>query len=201
MNKKPLVLGITGQMGSGKSTVARMFNEKFKIPVYHADTEAKKIMHREDLRKKIEEEFGKESYRNNRLNTGYLSKIVFYDKNKLKKLESIVHPEVKKDFLKWKEKHEISPFVILENAILYESGMDQLCDLTLLVKTDKKYQMERIKNRDGLTEKEIEARLKHQTLQEKIIKKVNFIINNNQDLDTLFNKVQKIHAKIEKLIK
>jgi dephospho-CoA kinase len=193
---KPLIIGLTGGMGSGKSTVARIFNEKYGIPVYEADAEAKKLMHRKQIKEKIIKAFGPESFVEGKLNTKYLANKVFGNKKQLKQLESIVHPEVKKDFIRWADKQKNVPFVILENAILFESGMDKLCDYILYVQTALNRRIKRIKNRDRLPEKDIEKRLSHQLEDNILIKKSDFVLNNDDSINHLMKNVEKLYTEI-----
>ena len=192
---KPLVVGITGGMGSGKSTVARIFSERYGIPVYEADAEAKKVMHRPDVRRKIQDAFGAETYVDGKLDTGYLAGLVFGNEKRLKKLESIVHPEVRKDFAGWLQRQKDVPYVILENAILFKSGMDKLCDFVVYVRADKEHRIRRVKQRDGISEAAIEKRLKHQSADNFFIKKSHFVLNNNDSIVQLSKKIKNLHEK------
>ena len=195
--QKPLVICITGKMGSGKSTVARMFREHFGIPVYNADERAKALMHGERLKKEIISVFGEKSFKNDVLNRQWLAEKVFHDEELLKKLEAIVHPAVYEDFLRWKEAHHEKNYVILENAILFKSGMDRFCDWIIYVRAGDKTLIERIKQRDGLSERQIKARWRHQPLNVNKIKKRVLFIDNDNTLDDLLIKIKKIYLKID----
>ena len=193
-------VGLTGGMGSGKTTAARQF-EKLGIPVYYADNRAKELMIKKD---KIKEElirtFGKEVYKNKRLDTKYLASKVFNDKKELKKLENIVHPAVRKDFITWAKKQK-SPYVIVENAILHKSGMDKLMDYIIFVTADKNTRIKRVKNRDGLTKKEIENRMNNQENEDFFMNNSDFIIKNNENIDSLEKKVKMLDKKLKILLK
>ncbi len=194
------IVGLTGGMGSGKTTVARIF-EELGVPVYFADDQAKKLMQTDDeLKENIIREFGNNVYISGKLNTRYLAKIVFSHPEKLKKLEAIVHPAVRKDFKKW-VRLQTAPYVIVENAILHKSGMDKLTDYIIWVIADLKKRVERIKKRDEINEEEIKKRLSNQNISSKIIKNSDFIIENNENLVFLRNNVKKIDLKLKKMLK
>ncbi len=194
------IIGLTGGMGSGKTTVAKMF-EELGIPVYYADDKAKELMQRnKDLQKKLIAEFGDSTYKNGELNTGYLAKIVFSNPDKLKKLENWVHPAVRNDFIKW-TKNKTSPYVIVENAILHKTGMDQLTDNIIWVIADKKKRMERITIRDKMKQEDIQKRMDNQNFSPEMMKNSHFIIKNNKDIEFLRNSVQKIDQKLKKMLK
>ncbi len=194
------IVGLTGGMGSGKTTVARIF-EELGIPVYFADDQAKKLMQTDnELKENIIREFGNNVYISGKLNTGYLAKIVFSHPEKLKKLEAIVHPAVRKDFKKW-VRLQTAPYVIVENAILHKSGMDKLTDYIIWVVADLKKRVERIKKRDEINEEEIKKRLSNQNISSKIIENSDFIIKNNENPVFLRNSVKKIDLKLKKMLK
>ncbi|MCB0473493.1 MAG: dephospho-CoA kinase, partial [Flavobacteriaceae bacterium] len=124
-------VGLTGGIGSGKSTVARCFLE-FGIPVYYADDEAKKLMHSSKvIRKRLVSEFGEAVYEKNELNRQYLASLIFNNPEKLKTINSIVHPEVRNHFKKWIKKQD-APYVIQENAILLENDFRTQFDCIIL---------------------------------------------------------------------
>jgi len=193
-------VGLTGGIGSGKSTVARLFEAK-GIPVYNSDEKAKFLMQNDKhIQKKLIEKFGPEVFVNKSLNTKYLASLVFNDKNRLKELENIVHPAVRQDFTEWTTKQE-APYVIVENAILHKSGMDQLVDYIITVVSDKEKRIERVINRDKLDKKEIEKRINSQDSIGYITKNADFIINNNKNIDYLTEKVDFVDKKLKKLLK
>jgi len=161
-HKSPKVIGITGRMGTGKSTIARYFNRKWNIPVYHADDRAKALMNEDrKLKKQIKALFGSKSYLDEKLNTPYLGELVFGDPEKLKLLEKIVHPAVIEDFKQWLSRQE-APYVLLENAVLKKSGMDRLCDAVMVVDAPEDIIIERVKKRNAWTENQIRQRLAQQ---------------------------------------
>ncbi len=192
-----IVVGITGGIGSGKSTVARMF-EKLGIAIYISDDEAKKLMHtNEFVKKDIIALFGKEAYVNDMLNRGYIASIVFDNSEMLDALNKIVHPAVSSHFDTWKEKQK-SPYVIKESAILFESGAYKECDYTILVCAPMDIRVQRILNRDKVTKEQIQSRIKNQWTDMKKIPLADFVINNT-DFDKTEGKVYEIYNKIIKL--
>ncbi len=194
---KPKILCITGRMGTGKSTVAAYFRERWNIPVYIADDRAKFLMnHDENLKKSIRKSFGNDSYHKNKLNTTYLAGKVFGNPEKLAELENMVHPVVRKDFREW-IKNQNAPYVILENAILEKSGMDTNCDMILVVKAPEHIIIERVKQRNGWTEEHIRNRLKHQ--RPSVSNKQNTVyIENYEDFNKITSFLNDIHESLLK---
>ena len=122
-----LKIGLTGGIGSGKSTVAKVF-EVLGIPVYYADEAAKRLMNEdENLKEKLQQQFGKQTYVDGKLNRGYLSSLVFNDPEKLAILNSIVHPATIEDAAKWMTQQK-TPYVIKEAALIFESGSQKDLD-------------------------------------------------------------------------
>ncbi|WP_276681373.1 dephospho-CoA kinase [Empedobacter brevis] len=198
-NNQPFVVGITGGIGSGKSTAAKFF-EELSVPVYNSDMRAKIIQNENpEVKVKITEAFGQEAYNESGLNKPFISKQVFQDNEKLKLLNSIVHPAVFKDFDDWK-KTQKSDIVIKEAAILIESGSYKDCDVVISVIVDVEKRISRTIERDGLTKEEVLARINNQISDEERIAKSDFIIDNNGDLTHLKNEVEQTFIKIKKLI-
>ncbi|MGV0752696.1 dephospho-CoA kinase [Empedobacter brevis] len=198
-NNQPFVVGITGGIGSGKSTAAKFF-EELSVPVYNSDMRAKIIQNENpEVKVKITEAFGQEAYNESGLNKPFISKQVFQDNEKLKLLNSIVHPAVFKDFDDWK-KMQKSDIVIKEAAILIESGSYKDCDVVISVIVDIEKRISRTIERDGLTKEEVLARVNNQISDEERIAKSDFIIDNNGDLTHLKNEVEQTFIKIKKLI-
>ena len=198
-NNQPFVAGITGGIGSGKSTAAKFF-EELGIPVYNSDTRAKTIQNENsEVKVKIIAAFGEEAYNENGLNKPYLSKQVFQNNEKLKLLNSIVHPAVFQDFENWK-KAQKSDIVMKEAAILIESGSYKDCDVVISVVADIETRIARTIERDGLSREEIRARINNQISDEERIAKSDFIIDNNGDLAHLKNEVEQTFIKIKKMI-
>ena len=178
-----IVIGLTGGIGSGKSTVLKMFQE-FGAATYIADIEAKKLMNtNKELVLQVKGVFGEKAYLNNELNRKYIAEIVFSDKAKLAMLNKLVHPKVQehfKDFIK-KSTAEI---VIYESAILFESGSNTFCDFIITVTANFEDKITRIIKRDGVSKKQILDRMEHQLNDEIKIKNSNFVIKNKTFEDT-----------------
>ncbi|MFD2519127.1 dephospho-CoA kinase [Salinimicrobium flavum] len=185
------VLGLTGGIGSGKTTVANFFRE-LGVPVYIADDEAKELMNSDPgVKKAITEIFGENSYTSNGLDRKYLADRVFKSKELLEKLNAIVHPAVNRHFEEWKSKQQ-SAYVVYEAAILFEKGGSEKCDFTLLITAPHEVKIERLLQRDNSSLEEIEARMENQWSDEKKAALANFIIENN-DLSRTRQEVRNIH--------
>lgn len=176
-----LKIGVTGGMGSGKTTVCKVF-EILGIPVFYADAVAKSIMYTDQvLRQDIIKSFGEKSYsERGDLNRSYLSAIVFNSKTELEKLNALVHPAVFRAFDLWVESQEAVPYVVKEAALLFESDSYKMCDQTVLVKSPLEIRIERIKLRDGITREEIESRMNRQFSDEVKEKLADHILINDE---------------------
>lgn len=193
-----IIVGLTGGMGSGKTTVVQMF-EKLGVKVYIADVEAKKIMQTDaKVKSELIKIFGKKAFENNRLNTSFLADIVFKDEEKLKLINKIVHPAVKKHFTAF-VKLQTAKYVLFENAILFENGFDSLCDYIITVVAPLELRILRIKKRDGLNENQILDRIYKQWDDEIKIAKSDFVLKND-DLEKLEQAVISIHSELLKII-
>jgi dephospho-CoA kinase len=176
------ILGITGGIGSGKTYVANIM-KRIGISIYFADIEAKSLM---NTSKKIifdlTREFGEEVFFENKVNYKYLANIVFSDKEKLEKLNSIVHPEVKKDFKNWvNNQKDANNIIAVETAILFESGFDELVNKILLIDADIDTRIERVMKRDSCTTEQVKSRIKNQTNVQFLLKKSDFIVDTNEN--------------------
>jgi dephospho-CoA kinase len=191
------VIGLTGGIGSGKTTVANMF-KKLGVPVYIADDEAKKLMHSDSVKEKVIDLFGEEAYIDNELNRKYISSFVFKDKKLLEKLNHIVHPEVGKHFDDWLKK-QMGIYVIKEAAILFENGNYKQCDKTILVISDEQKRIARVVQRDNTTNEKVVNIIENQWTDNQKIKLADFVIENNSDLESLKVKVYTIHEELIKL--
>ena len=186
------IIGLTGGIGSGKTTVANYFIEK-GIPVYIADDEARKITDSKKVTSKIKKIFGNEVIENDKVNRASLASIVFNDKEKLAQLNAIIHPEVKKHFEKWLKSKLDDKFVIKESAILFESGSYLNCDAIIMVTAPLETRIERTINRDNSSRESVLQRINNQMLDEEKIKKSDYIIQNTILTDT--------YKQIENLLK
>ncbi|MHA6280176.1 dephospho-CoA kinase [Salinimicrobium sp. CAU 1759] len=185
------VLGLTGGIGSGKTTVAGFFQE-LGIPVYIADVEAKKLMETDEkIRLAIIQLFGEEAYNNSSPNRKYIASRVFGDKEKLEQLNTIIHPAVGDHFENWKQEQH-APYVIYEAAILFEKGGYKKCDYNLLITAPYNRRIERLQKRDSSTLEEIEARMNNQWSDDKKAELADFIIE-NKELDRTQREVRQLH--------
>ena len=170
-------VAICGGIGSGKSTVCQMFAER-GAAIYDSDSRAKALMNSSaELREALVAEFGEECYEGGALNRPYLAEKVFGSEEQLAKLNSIVHPAVKTDFLRWAEEQE-GDYCILETAILFESGFDEVVDCSVAVLAPMPLRVERAMQRDGATKEQIEARIKAQMSDDELMRRTNFAIVN-----------------------
>lgn len=170
-------IAICGGIGSGKSTVCRMFAER-GAAIYDSDSRAKALMAESaELRAALVAEFGEECYEGGVLNRPYLAAKVFGSEEQLAKLNSIVHPAVKADFLRWAEEQE-GDYCILETAILFESGFDAVVDCSVAVLAPMPLRVQRAMERDGATKEQVEARIKAQMSDDELMRRANFAIVN-----------------------
>ena len=189
-----MIVGLTGGIGSGKTTVAGFF-KKLGIPVYIADEEAKHLMTiSSEIRKEIIQLLGQEAYTIDGLNRKYIAVKVFKDKYLLEQLNAIVHPRVATHFQNW-YKQQDSPYVIKEAAILFENGGYKECDFMLLVTAPMHIRIERLKKRDNSSEEEIKDRMKAQWSDVKKQALADFSVENIY-MDQTKEKVFRIHNHI-----
>ena len=154
-----LKIGLTGGIGSGKTTVAHIF-EVLGIPVYNADNAAKKLMNEDkNLQQEIIKHFGKESYVDGKLNRPFLAEAVFSDPKKTLLINSIIHPATIADAEKWFHKQQ-GPYAIKEAALIFEANAEKNLDLVIGVSSSYELRLQRVMLRDGITEEAVEKRIK-----------------------------------------
>lgn len=186
-----LKIGLTGGIGSGKSTVAKIF-ETLGIPVYYADAEAKRLMNSsETLKKVIRQNFGEATYENDQLNRKYLAGIVFNNPEKLELLNALIHPVTINDAEQWMQQQS-APYSIKEAALLFESGAAENLDFIVGVYAPQALRIKRVMKRDGLTTDEIMKRINRQVNEEMKMKLCDFVITNNEQ-ELLVPQVLKLH--------
>lgn len=173
-------VGITGGIGSGKSTVCRLFAAK-GIPVYDSDSEAKRLMAAE-LRGAIEARFGRDIYREGELDRGRLAAIVFADSQALADLNAIVHPAVMRDFAAWAER-QTADYVVLESAILYEAGLENAVDRVVAVLAPVELRVERACRRDGADPEAVRRRIAAQMDDDTLCRRADFTLVNILEAD------------------
>src|SRR6187401_256282 len=194
-----LKIGLTGGIGSGKSTVAQIF-EVLGIPVYYADISAKRLMNEDaDLRSAITNIFGEQAYINNILDRKYISSIVFSDPAKLQQLNALVHPATKKNSDAWM-REQTSPYAIHEAALIFEAKVSDRLDLVIGVSSPIELRIKRAMGRDKVSREEVLKRMEQQLDEEVKMSKCDFVlINDEQHL--LIPQVLKLHEKLVGLSK
>jgi dephospho-CoA kinase len=195
-DSRPLWVGITGGIGSGKSTVCQLFR-LLGIPVYSADDRAKQLMASDPtLKKQLLEEFGADSYLSNgSVNRAYLAEKVFSDPEKVKKINSFVHPAVGKDFRQWAE-NQSAPYLLKEAALLFETGAAEELDRVITVSSPLKIRMARVLARDPhRNEAQVNQIINQQLPDEQKNELADFVIKNT-DTKLLTPQVLDIHRKL-----
>lgn len=188
------IVGLTGGIGSGKSSVLSVFSS-LGVPCYHSDIRAKELMQEDqELISQIKTLFGDDIYQGKKVNRTKLADLVFPDKAKLDRLNAIVHPRVKSDFQFFLSQQKAS-YVIKEAAILFETGGAADCDATILVTAPQKLRIERVMKRDKTPKEHVKLRMSHQWSDEKKIPLADFVIN-NIDWDKTLKKVDEIHRQL-----
>ncbi|MBE7629666.1 dephospho-CoA kinase [Tenacibaculum piscium] len=174
-----MIIGVTGGIGSGKSTVIKMFAKFENIAIYIADSQAKKLMNSsEEIKTKLIAEFGENTYKNNELNTAFLANIVFKNKEKLAVLNAIVHPVVHKHFHNFILENAQKSYILYENAILFENNSNNFCDKIITVTAPENIRIERVLKRDNTTITAVKNRIKNQWSETKKILQSNYVIQN-----------------------
>lgn len=184
------IIGLTGGIGSGKTTLANYF-DSLGIPVFIADDEAKRLMQSSAILEAIKTSFGDAIFENGQLNRQQLAAIVFSDPEKLSQLNNIIHPAVKKQFTIWLSQYQTAPFVIYEAAILFESGSYQNCDIIITITAPFEDRIARVMQRDSSSREQVVQRINAQWTDEQRISKSDFVIDNT-DTDTAKQKINKI---------
>jgi dephospho-CoA kinase len=194
-----LKVGITGGIGSGKSTVTRIF-EVLGVPVYYADGAAKRLMNEDGLLKQqLIAQFGANAYKDGRLNRAYLSSIVFNNKEKLELLNSIVHPVTIRDAEEWMQKQK-SPYAIKEAALIFESGAQAGLDYVIGVYAPAPLRILRTMKRDGVDRTEVISRMNRQIQETIKMRLCDFVITNDEQ-SLIVPQVIDLHEKLVALSK
>ena len=188
------IIGLTGGMGSGKTTVAKMF-EEYGIPIYIADTEAKELMHTSsEIREALQHLLGVSVYKDGQLDRKYMADKIFNNKAVLEKVNRIVHPRVESHFQEWKKKQN-APYCIKEVAILFENGSYKRCDKTILVVADEEERISRVMKRDGIKREKVLERMKNQWSDAEKTPLADYIIENHS-LEGTNEEVKNLHRKL-----
>jgi dephospho-CoA kinase len=193
----PKIIGLTGGIGSGKTTVAHLI-EEFGFPVYYSDDRAKSIVNdSEELKIKIRELLGDGAYDENGLyDRKFVADKVFNDKEQLEKLNEIIHPAVRIDFEEWVKK-QTKYLVFKETALLFELKLNRQCYKSLLVTAEDNIRAKRVMDRDGKTYREVESVMERQMPEKDKIKLADCIIYNNTNLEDLKEQTERIIFNIE----
>ncbi len=192
-------VGLTGGIGTGKTVVARIFSE-LQVPVYFADTEAKKAYLDAAILQKARQLFGDEVFDDNILNYKNLARIVFNDKKKLSELNSLIHPFIISDFEKWAIGQKNAPYIIMEAAILFETSLHVLFDKIIAVTAPEELCIARVMKRDGISRGEVIRRLDNQLQNDIKVRQSDYIIIND-GTRLLLPQVLGIHKKMLESIK
>lgn len=190
------IIGLTGGIGSGKTTVSKLF-EQLGVSIYSSDIRAKAIMNENiELRKEIINLLGSEAYNNGKINKSYIAHKIFTNPILLKKQNDLVHPFVVKDFNEWKIK-QTGPFCIKEAAILFESGTYKDCNYIIVVTAPDKLRIARVMKRENCSQEEVMLRISRQLQQEELIQRADFVITNDSDISSLRTQVENIFNQIK----
>lgn len=188
-------IGLTGNIGTGKSTIARIFSI-LEVPVYYADKQARQLLESDDVIKQIVSLFGKHVLNTmHQVNRKLLADIVFNDKDKLAILNNLIHPLVEEDFNRWADIHKEYDYILHEAAILFESGFDRLFAANILVTAPETLCIERVFKRDKLSEEIVVERIRNQWPQDRKKELADYIITNDEK-SMVIPQVLAIHQKI-----
>ncbi len=191
------IIGLTGGIGAGKSTVASFFKE-LGVPVYTSDIEAKRLMNSSTkIKRALIKEFGEKAYRENTLNRAFLASVVFNDQKKLAAINAIVHPSVSNSFKRWVTKQK-TPYVIQENAILFESNTADKYDYIITVTAPLEERIIRVIKRDSTTRAHVLARIDNQISDNDKIRNAHFVIHAIDKVSTK-KEVLRIHQRLLEL--
>lgn len=187
-------LGVTGGIGSGKSTVCKVFSV-LGVPVFYADMEARIIMeHEQSVIDQVNSIAGKDMYETGSLNRQELATLIFNNKDLLDKVNNLVHPVVLEAFNKW-EMRQSSPYAVLESAVLFESGTSNYLDKIALVIAPIEERIQRVMKRNGFTREQVLERIRNQADESEMVKLSDYIINNS-DNQMVIPAILKIHDEL-----
>ncbi|MCB9359821.1 MAG: dephospho-CoA kinase [Flavobacteriales bacterium] len=190
----PLLIGLTGGIGSGKTTVSKIFSA-FGVKVFNSDKAAKDIINNDKIvRREIEKLFGN-VYTDDKLDTKLVAEKVFGNTNLLSKLNQVVHPEVKKAFIQWVEDNKQEKLLLKEAAILIETGGYKELDDVILVLAEKNKRINRVVKRDNTSKRDVLLRINKQMPDNEKVKYCNYIIYNNEE-DLLIPQIEQIIEEI-----
>ena len=196
-----LTVGLTGGIGTGKSICASIFHS-LGIPIYESDQQAKRLMsHDDEVRTSLVEAFGKDVYdAKGQLDRKKLASIVFNDSSQLARINSIVHPAVRRDFINWTKAHEHYPYIIQESALVFEIGLNKFYDKVIVVDAPKELRIDRVIRRDQSSREQVLSRMSKQLPQEEKVLQADFVIQNDGE-QSIIQQVLTIHITLLKEIK
>lgn len=191
-----MVIGLTGGIGSGKSTVAKLF-EVLGVPVYNSDMRAKEMYYKPEVKEQVIKLLGRDAYdEKGKLNPVHVSKIIFSDSGVLQKINSIIHPAVENDFKEFVLQHSKNKFILKESALIFETGLYKKLDKVILVTSPLELRVARVQSRDGITRDEVIKRINHQLPDEEKGPISDFIINNDEKIG-LIPQVLEVFEKLK----
>jgi len=189
--KTPIIIGITGGIGSGKSTLSERLRE-IGYSVYDSDLEARRLQNvHPEIQDQLIELFGEDIYNDQGLNRPVLAQLVFGKPELLAKLNAIVHPVVHTDFMNWIQSHSAENLLFMESAILFESGFNKIVDKVIVMTASENIRIARVMKRDKVTEEQVKARMSHQMADDMKIAIADFVIHSD-DCQPLVMKMKKI---------
>lgn len=188
------IIGLTGGIGSGKSSIANHF-KSHGIPVYIADDASRKVTESPEILKQIKSQFGTNVFEGNVLDRQKLAQLVFSNPGKLQQLNAIIHPAVKADFDLWLTQHADAPIVIKEAAILFESGSYKNCDAIITITAPEEVRIARVLKRDKITREEVLRRIANQWTDAQRIAKSDYVIH-NENWDEAKSQADKLLKKL-----
>ena len=187
-------IGITGGIGSGKSTVSKVF-ALLKVPIYNADNRAKYLLNNDaDVVLKVKQVFGNDIYLNQELDRKKMAAQVFEQPFLLQQLNKIVHPAVFKDFDNWCNEHQQEPYVLKEAALIFETIIHQKLDAVIMVSSPENLRIERVMKRDSITKEQVLARIKNQMSEEEKLNRADYIIYNDE-MQLVIPQVVQLHQQ------
>lgn len=193
--QKPIIIGITGGIGGGKTTFSNRLRECEQL-VFDTDLEAKKLQNENDnVKKELKQLFGENIYHNAELDRKSIAKMVFENKDLLLKLNQIIHPRVKNNFQEWVKKHNNHNYLFMECAILFEGKFDVYVDKILVITAPENVRIERVMKRDNQTEEQVRARMRNQISENEKIKNATWVI----ETDGIKNTEEKVDAFLKML--
>jgi dephospho-CoA kinase len=190
-------IGLTGNIGSGKSLVCSLL-ERFSVPVYYADDEAKKILDSKEVQAVLKNHFGAKIFSGNWVNRQVLASIVFQSRKELEFLNNTIHPRLKEDIKRWFDKQEKCTYAVVEAAILFENSFENLFDKIVFVSAPKSIRLDRVLKRDKVKREDVLNRMKNQWAEEDKIKLSDYVIYND-DEQMLLPQLIELNKKLESL--